>query len=345
MFRTLVAHYVIICLNTMSYVNGHGRLMDPPSRNSMWRFGFPNPVNYNDNELYCGGFTVQWEQNNGKCGLCGDPYHISEPRPHEAGGLFAKGIITRHYSVGQNIDIEVELTANHYGKFEIFICPNNNHKQEASIDCFDRYPLYLAGSKEIAFVIPEDGVKKAVFRYQVQLPPYVTCTQCVLRWIYYTGNQWGVCDNGTHAVGCGKSETFINCADIAITSNAGGAIPPIFIGQDNPYLLYYRDYRLSEPFNLLPIIIREQVCTSNRKYRMIPGMDDWCMSNCLRYPPNCPAEICECPTSCEAVGEFKGQRGADIDCMDRCLVYATDNCQWDQCYCHEEKTLLETFER
>lgn len=38
-------------------INGHGRLMDPPARNSMWRFGFPNPVNYNDNELYCGGYS------------------------------------------------------------------------------------------------------------------------------------------------------------------------------------------------------------------------------------------------------------------------------------------------
>lgn len=36
---------------------GHGRLMDPPARNSMWRFGFPNPVNYNDNELFCGGYA------------------------------------------------------------------------------------------------------------------------------------------------------------------------------------------------------------------------------------------------------------------------------------------------
>lgn len=38
---------------------GHGRLMDPPARNSMWRFGFPNPVNYNDNELFCGGYAGQ----------------------------------------------------------------------------------------------------------------------------------------------------------------------------------------------------------------------------------------------------------------------------------------------
>ena len=40
-------------------VLGHGRLRDPPSRASMWRDGFPeNPTNYQDNELFCGGFAV-----------------------------------------------------------------------------------------------------------------------------------------------------------------------------------------------------------------------------------------------------------------------------------------------
>lgn len=43
-----------------------------------------------------------------------------------------------------------------------------------------------------------------VIRYNVQLPPYVTCTQCVIQWTYYTANMWGKCDNGTESVGCGK---------------------------------------------------------------------------------------------------------------------------------------------
>jgi len=42
---------------TLDVIHGHGRLMDPPSRNAMWRFGYPNPVNYNDNELFCGGYA------------------------------------------------------------------------------------------------------------------------------------------------------------------------------------------------------------------------------------------------------------------------------------------------
>jgi hypothetical protein len=40
----------------------------------MWRYGFDAPANYNDHELYCGGFSRQWQTNGGKCGVCGDPW-------------------------------------------------------------------------------------------------------------------------------------------------------------------------------------------------------------------------------------------------------------------------------
>ena len=38
------------------------------------RYGFDTPPNYNDHELYCGGFSRQWRTNGGKCGICGDPW-------------------------------------------------------------------------------------------------------------------------------------------------------------------------------------------------------------------------------------------------------------------------------
>lgn len=307
--------------------------MDPPARNSMWRFGFPNPVNYNDNELFCGGRGVQWEQNEGKCGLCGDPYHVPKPRPHEAGGLFAKGIITRRYSVGQEIDIEVELTANHYGRFEIYLCPNNNPKQEATQECLDRFPLHVTGTKDVNFYIPEDGKKKAIFRYTVQLPAYLTCTQCVLQWTYTTANQWGECKNGTVGQGCGEPETFRNCADVAILSNAG-AVPPIF-AIDNPYMLFFRDTRRPAPYNVFPLVVREQVCVANNIYRMIPGVNDWCQINCMKYPPNCPASLCSCPTTCDAIGKYEGDRDVSVHCMDQCLHYRSQ-CPKDKCHCYEE---------
>lgn len=308
--------------------------MDPPARNSMWRYGFPNPVNYNDNELFCGGWAVQWEQNMGKCGTCGDPHHVEEPRPHEAGGLYAKGILTRHYSVGQEIDIEIELTTNHYGHFEIYICPNNNPSQEATQECFERYPLYISGTRNVQYIIPEDGKKKAIFQYKVVLPPYVTCTQCVLQWTYFTGNQWGMCANGTEAQGCGRSETFRNCADISILTSVGAGIPPIFAEQDNPFLLYYRTATKSE-IKVLPLVVRNQVCVSTPLYKIIPGMNDWCQTNCLRYPPNCPHQLCQCPTTCDAIGEYEGKIGADVYCMDQCIVYP-QKCPQQKCKCYEE---------
>jgi len=38
--------------------DGHGRLLEPPGRSSMWRRGFNTPINYDDNQLFCGGYDV-----------------------------------------------------------------------------------------------------------------------------------------------------------------------------------------------------------------------------------------------------------------------------------------------
>ena len=49
---------VFLLLVVFPYVTGHGYLADPPARNSMWRYGFDTPKNYNDAEQNCGGFSV-----------------------------------------------------------------------------------------------------------------------------------------------------------------------------------------------------------------------------------------------------------------------------------------------
>ncbi|KAL5016883.1 hypothetical protein ScPMuIL_006472 [Solemya velum] len=93
---------------------GHGRLIEPPSRSSMWRYGFNTPKNYNDNELFCGGFNTQWNVNGGNCGVCGDS--ASGIRDNEAGGRYATGVISRCYPAGTSfIQVKVEITANHKG--------------------------------------------------------------------------------------------------------------------------------------------------------------------------------------------------------------------------------------
>jgi hypothetical protein len=66
--------YAILLTVFLPRIAAHGRLIDPPSRASAWRYGFDTPHNYNDHELYCGGFTRQWVKNEGKCGVCGDAW-------------------------------------------------------------------------------------------------------------------------------------------------------------------------------------------------------------------------------------------------------------------------------
>ena len=53
-----------IFLNLIIVVNrvmSHGRLIDPPSRGSMWRVGYDVPADYNDMSGYCGGIRHLWE--------------------------------------------------------------------------------------------------------------------------------------------------------------------------------------------------------------------------------------------------------------------------------------------
>lgn len=191
-------------------VNGHGRLVEPPSRASAWRFGFDTPHNYNDHELYCGGYSRQWNKNGGKCGICGDAWDQPTPRPHELGGRFGKGVIVRKYNPRDTIMIKVELTASHNGYFEFRVC---DEPKGTTQECLDKHVLQLEGKDKSRFY-PRDGNKMYEMKYK--LPEDFECPHCVLQWRYIAGNNWGTCENGTGAVGCGPQEEFRSCADIAI---------------------------------------------------------------------------------------------------------------------------------
>ena len=47
---------MILVLLLVTVVSPQGRFIEPPSRVSAWRFGFPTLANYNDHETNCGGF-------------------------------------------------------------------------------------------------------------------------------------------------------------------------------------------------------------------------------------------------------------------------------------------------
>ena len=213
--------YLGLCMQLPSGVSGHGYLIDPPQRSSEWRLGFQNPSNYDDNGLNCGGFATQWDQNGGKCGVCGDPWDVAPPRPNEVGGTYGNGIIVRQYSVGQEIDVNITITAQHLGWFEFRLCC-----QEESVDapttqeCLDANLLEVVdGITSTRYQQPSDATtgSKTV---KVKLPDGLVAPHCVLNWKWHAGNSWGVGSDGVGCIGCGPQEEFINCADISITDSA-----------------------------------------------------------------------------------------------------------------------------
>ncbi|KAI9553904.1 hypothetical protein GHT06_019174 [Daphnia sinensis] len=217
----MMSHY-FVCIIAMtvvqfSKVSGHGYICDPPGRSSMWRKecgGFSTPTNVNDMGLNCGGLEVQFNGvNQGRCGECGDEWSLPRPRSNDEGGLYGTGVIGKTYRQGSVINATVLLTANHYGFFTFRLCPKTSAQQLVTQQCLDQYLLTLSdGSTK--FPIQTLGV---YFYPKIQLPPGLTCNNCVLQWRYTAGNNWGICEDGTGAVGCGDyQETFVNCADIAI---------------------------------------------------------------------------------------------------------------------------------
>ncbi|KAL5009885.1 hypothetical protein ScPMuIL_012190 [Solemya velum] len=310
-------------------VLGHGRLIEPPSRSSMHRYGFNTPANFNDNELFCGGFQNQWERNNGACGVCGDP--IQGPYDNEAGGKFATDTIARCYPVGTtSIGIKVDVTANHLGFFEYRLCEHNNTKTRFSQDCLDENLLREAGTGNTQFSI---GTTIGVVKHTVNLPPTLTCTQCVLQWRYHTGNSWGC--GSSCCVGCGPQEEFYGCADIAILPDCGN-IPqgidvvgsdtahnnsnPVMpggdtwssetdtpqtttkIGPEMPQTTLKIKPEMSqttqkiEPEKPTTAKMNEdtQGCRAIGVFAKIGGMDRWCATNCGSAQSSCPASMCSC---------------------------------------------------
>jgi hypothetical protein len=122
---------------------------------------------------------------------------------------------------------------------------------ESGEDCFQ--PLTL-GDGSSTYVLPnkqEEG--PTTVDLTVKLPDGLTCERCVFRWNYNAGtvtnnslsyycqivlkhlshnfffslfsgfyfcllgNNWGDCDDGTSAMGCGPQETFRSCSDIVIS--------------------------------------------------------------------------------------------------------------------------------
>lgn len=90
------------------------------------------------------------------------------------------------------------------------LCKLSNSTSVETEDCFTPLPLVDGSYSQ---TIGKDDFNVTSY---VQLPQKFWCKRCVLRWHYSAGNNWGICENGTSAMGCGPQETFRSCADIRI---------------------------------------------------------------------------------------------------------------------------------
>ncbi|KAL1506765.1 hypothetical protein ABEB36_006068 [Hypothenemus hampei] len=192
-------------------VNGHGYMISPPNRASLWRIDPLQPINFNDNEYFCGGTHVQYYKNYGKCGPCGDNWRDPVPRSNENGGTYGNSKIVANYTTESVITVVSRITANHLGSLYFHLCELKNFSEPETEDCFQ---LLRLADGEISFQITSSLINDIYTR--VQLPKNVVCERCVLRWHYRTGNSWGLCEDGTGGMGCGNQEIFRSCADISI---------------------------------------------------------------------------------------------------------------------------------
>lgn len=208
-FKILV---FVVLVTLIDEISGHGMVMDPVNRASRWRVDGSNPKDYNDMEGFCGGYGVQWTQNGGKCGLCGDSYSDKTPRRHELGGTYGQGVIVKTYKQGATFDVTVKITANHRGYFYFRLCNLDNEIESDA--CFDRNKLLTSSGAD---TYPLESTSAGNYIVSLKLPSSLTCNRCVLQWTYVAGNNWGYCADGTGKLGCGNQEHFRTCSDIKIT--------------------------------------------------------------------------------------------------------------------------------
>lgn len=202
--------FQLIIFMNIHTIFSHGRLISPISRSSRWRTNSSAPINYDDNQLYCGGITRQWNYNKGKCGLCGDDYQDPVPRDNELNGKYGEGVIVKKYISPNTITATVDLTANHRGYFRFALCNLDSYEKE-TIDCFK--PIKLANKGYKYRIL---NFRTGLYKLKIVIPKKYRCRHCVLRWRYVAGNNWGICKDGKGKLGCGPQEEYRGCSDISI---------------------------------------------------------------------------------------------------------------------------------
>lgn len=143
-----------------------------------------------------------------------DPYD-QNPRDHDSGGInwlfmtrfnllmwiealtkgiYATGLIGRSYQEGQDINVTIDITANHFGYFEFKLCKNDEFMKKVTQECFDENLLVIKNNNEELTIT--NGLNQEENKFKYFLPnkntkSFMSTPNC----------QWGlnasiVCYNG-----------------------------------------------------------------------------------------------------------------------------------------------------
>ena len=213
----------LICLFSIIYkIENHGFLINPPARSSAYREDpLRFPIYYTDTEMNCGGKSVQWDQNGGRCGICGENWAL--PKRYELGGDRYRGYRVRDYSINGKIPVSVYVWTNHRGWFEFRLCNVDNQPSgEADHGCLDQI-LLSDSNGQTRFDTPSQVEGwRGFFNATLDIPRNFVCDHCVLQWKWNVGNSFGIdFSTGINCLGCGPQEQFYGCADIRIYDDVG----------------------------------------------------------------------------------------------------------------------------
>ncbi|KAL3885302.1 hypothetical protein ACJMK2_025382 [Sinanodonta woodiana] len=214
--RTLVPRVlssIVICLIwSVGSIQQSAFLVEPPSRGSLWRYGYNTTMNPDYDHLNCGGKEIHRGVTAAKCGVCGDPYNGTQD--HDDNGRFASGIIVHRYQEGLYINITFFTSSQTLGYVEFRLCPRNSTDYKLNQFCFDMFPLWIVESDSLRFYL---GSRGGIYDVHVLLPSGISCTKCVLQWTYVQGFPSASDSKNCNCVSeFHEREQFVNCADVEI---------------------------------------------------------------------------------------------------------------------------------
>jgi predicted carbohydrate-binding protein with CBM5 and CBM33 domain len=181
----------LLASSLLSLTEGHGYLQSPRSRalyafeeGKWWPLVAGNPNKENAPQ------SVQSKQSYEVCGtLEGRNYDTwndvnGSPMPWRPQEV---------YTQGQEIIIESHLTANHWGHFEIYLCPNGRNSNQ---DCMFQNPATFV--QDLSFGAPADSRfpqrayagsnRNGTYRHKFRLPAGVVGNEVLMQWRYVASN-------------------------------------------------------------------------------------------------------------------------------------------------------------